>query len=65
MLANVWDCGQAYVALSRASTAAGLHLINYEPHRIRADRSVIAFHKTLYRSQLQAEKKPKCGPAVE
>ncbi len=54
-LANVWECGQAYVALSRAATAAGLHLVNYQPYGIRADPAVIAFHRNIYRDQLEAE----------
>jgi len=49
-LASVWECGQAYVALSRASTTDGLHLINYDPYRIRANKLVIAFHGEMYKS---------------
>jgi ATP-dependent DNA helicase PIF1 len=54
-LANVWECGQVYVALSRASTTAGLHLINYDPYSIRADSAVIAFHRNMYEEQLDNE----------
>lgn len=52
-LANVWECGQAYVALSRASTAAGLYLVNYDPRKIRADPAVVAFHRAMYADLLR------------
>jgi len=52
-LANVWEYGQAYVALSRASTAAGLHLINYDPYTIRANPKVVAFHRKMYSDRLK------------
>lgn len=51
-LSSVWEKGQAYVALSRVSTASGLHLMNYDLKKIRANNDVIEFHKSIYREQL-------------
>jgi ATP-dependent DNA helicase PIF1 len=47
-LSRGWECGQAYVALSRASSTRGLFLEDYTPSKIRASHQVIRFHKSLF-----------------
>lgn len=49
-LANLWEPGQAYVALSRLRNTAGLSLQRWTPDSIQADPRVQAF----YKSQLQS-----------
>lgn len=46
-LRRLWEPGQAYVALSRLRTGAGLSLLGWDEASIRADPAVAAFHKTL------------------
>ena len=38
---SVFSCGQSYVALSRVTNLAGLHLINFDPRAIKALNSAI------------------------
>ena len=46
-LSRVWECGQAYVALSRVTDRRGLHLIDYNLSNIRADPVAREFHESL------------------
>lgn len=46
-MARVFDCGQAYVALSRATSMAGLQLINFHPRKIMAHPKVTDFYAAL------------------
>lgn len=48
-LRNLWEPGQAYVALSRARTAEGLRLAGWAPASIRVDPLVREFYGTLMR----------------
>ena len=42
---NIFACGQAYVAMSRITSLSGLHLINFDPHCIKAlDSAVIEYN---------------------
>lgn len=38
---SVFSCGQTYVALSRVPSLEGLHLINFDPYSVRANKLAI------------------------
>ncbi len=44
-LKQLWEPGQAYVALSRARSAKGITLMGWDVHSIRADHQVKAFYE--------------------
>lgn len=44
---DVWEAGQAYVALSRASSAEGLHILNWDMRAVKTDKRVLAFYEEL------------------
>lgn len=46
-LSQLWEPGQAYVALSRLRNASGLHLIGWNPRSIIVDPKVLDFYKKL------------------
>lgn len=46
-LAGLWERGQAYVALSRAKSADGLFVENWDPKYIKSDERVRAFYASL------------------
>lgn len=46
-LRQLWEPGQAYVALSRLTSGKGLHLIGWNPQSIRIDTQVLRFYQSL------------------
>ena len=44
---NVFACGQAYVAMSQVSSLSGLHLINFNPHAVKALNSAFVEYNYL------------------
>lgn len=44
-LSQLWEPGQAYVALSRLRSSEGLHLIGWNPRSIIVDPKVLQFYK--------------------
>lgn len=46
-LHEAFTAGQAYVALSRCRTEAGLQIVNWRPGAIMASHKVVAFYAAL------------------
>lgn len=46
-LANIFENGHAYVALSRATAKERLQVLNYNPRKVTVDSKVIQFYKDL------------------
>lgn len=50
-LARVFECGQAYVALSRARRLSGLRVLDFDPKVVRVNPSVLQFYRRMRREK--------------
>jgi ATP-dependent DNA helicase PIF1 len=57
-LGRVFEKGQAYVALSRATSMAGLQILRFDPRKVIAHEKVRTFYSSLMRAE-QVEGKVK------
>lgn len=60
-LRKIFEKGQAYVALSRATSQAGLEVRNFDPKKVLAHPRVADFYNSLYSVEraMDEDKKPK------
>jgi ATP-dependent DNA helicase PIF1 len=56
-LGKVFEKGQAYVALSRATTQEGLQVLNFHKARVMAHPRVVDFYNKLYSAEAAVKKK--------
>lgn len=61
-LGKVFEKGQAYVALSRATTMSGLQVLRFDPKRVQAHEKVADFYRNLSRvEELTAQEARSAG----
>mmetsp|Transcript_15732 Transcript_15732/g.24461 ORF Transcript_15732/g.24461 Transcript_15732/m.24461 type:complete len:169 (-) Transcript_15732:671-1177(-) len=60
-LKDVFEAGQAYVALSRASSLEGLRLMDFDSRVVKAHPKVIHFYRSMNSTQSQMEMHRKEG----
>jgi ATP-dependent DNA helicase PIF1 len=46
-LGKVFERGQSYVALSRATSTEGLQVVNFSPEKVKVDERVVEFYRKL------------------
>ncbi|KAM0722669.1 hypothetical protein Q7P37_002110 [Cladosporium fusiforme] len=63
-LGKVFEKGQAYVALSRATSMGGLQVLRFDPKKVNAHEKVGAFYSNLARVELETGKTKKGGAAA-
>lgn len=56
-LGKVFEKGQAYVALSRATTQQGLQVLNFHKSKVMAHPRVVDFYNKLYSAEAAVKKK--------
>lgn len=67
-LGKVFEKGQAYVALSRATSMGGLQVLRFDPRKVNAHEKVGAFYSNLARVELEGgggAKAAKSNPATK
>ena len=57
-LGNIFEKGQAYVALSRATSQEGLQIIRFDPKKVMAHDKVRQFYDSLYSADTAASTDP-------
>ncbi|KEY67206.1 hypothetical protein S7711_03065 [Stachybotrys chartarum IBT 7711] len=57
-LGRVFEKGQAYVALSRATSQHGLRVLGFDKNKVMAHPRVVAFYNKLYSAEEAAGRKP-------
>lgn len=57
-LGRVFEKGQAYVALSRATTQQGLRVLNFDKSKVMAHPKVVDFYKKLYSADAASKVRP-------
>ncbi|PTB50175.1 hypothetical protein M431DRAFT_95721 [Trichoderma harzianum CBS 226.95] len=57
-LGRVFEKGQAYVALSRATSQEGLRVLGFDKNKVMAHPRVITFYRQLYSAEEAAAKRP-------
>jgi ATP-dependent DNA helicase PIF1 len=50
---GIFECGQAYVALSRVRTKEGLSVVNMQPEYVMANQKAVEFYKSLQEETCQ------------
>ena len=60
-LGKVFEKGQAYVALSRATSMAGLQVLRFDPKKVVAHDKVRTFYSNLSRIELAEKNKERMG----
>jgi ATP-dependent DNA helicase PIF1 len=63
-LANVFEAGQAYVALSRAKSLDTLRIVDFDPKQVWANPDVLDFYKKFRRKLHQMQIVPLGRPKV-
>mmetsp|Transcript_39176 Transcript_39176/g.63533 ORF Transcript_39176/g.63533 Transcript_39176/m.63533 type:complete len:560 (+) Transcript_39176:243-1922(+) len=64
-MANIFEYGQAYTALTRATNESGLIVHNFSARMIRVHPKVVAFYNNISTSYLEGELPPKKQPKHE
>lgn len=57
-LGRIFEKGQAYVALSRATTQEGLQVLRFQKDKVMAHPRVVGFYNKLYSADTAIKKKP-------